>query len=269
MLPGHNLKRHNVRTNPSLEHTRPMSSPDFLVVFAGKPLDGFEPLAMRTQVEAMLRLKPAQSEKLFSGQPVVIKRTQDKAAALTLARELKSLGADVSVRVAPKTETEASAPDAPKVPAPPSTHSEPPETDAGLSLKANEGFLVDPAPEASPPVLDLSGLTAEPIGETPLAPVQTIDAPALDLSGLSVSELDDAPLMETADDPVPIIDTPDFGLDAPGALLETVGQSEPVPMPDLSALSVRASDGDLLDASEKTDITVKAIDTSGLEVQPN
>ena len=40
-------------------------------------------------------------------------------------------------------------------------------------------------------------------------------------------------------------------------------------MPDLSALSVRTSDGDLLDASEKTDITVKAIDTSGLEVQPN
>ena len=81
-----------------------MSIPDFLVVFSGATLDGFEPLTVQTQVEAALRLTEDQSGTLFSGKPVVIKRTQDKTEALTLAQQLKKLGADVSVRVAPKPE---------------------------------------------------------------------------------------------------------------------------------------------------------------------
>ena len=69
-----------------------MSTPDFLVVFSGATLDGFEPLTVQTQVEAALRLTEDQSGTLFSGKPVVIKRTQDKTEALTLAQQLKKLG---------------------------------------------------------------------------------------------------------------------------------------------------------------------------------
>ena len=67
-----------------------MSTPDFLVVFSGATLDGFEPLTVQTQVEAALRLTEDQSGTLFSGKPVVIKRTQDKTEALTLAQQLKN-----------------------------------------------------------------------------------------------------------------------------------------------------------------------------------
>ena len=60
-----------------------MSTPDFLVVFSGATLDGFEQQSVQTQVEAALRLTKDQSGKLFSGKPVVIKRTQDRLRADT------------------------------------------------------------------------------------------------------------------------------------------------------------------------------------------
>lgn len=69
-----------------------MSTPDFLVVFSGAALDGFDPLTVQAQVEAALHLTEDQSGKLFSGKQVVIKRTQDKTAALTLAQQLKKTG---------------------------------------------------------------------------------------------------------------------------------------------------------------------------------
>jgi hypothetical protein len=67
-----------------------MSTPDFLIVFRGATLDSFEQQSVQTQVEAALRLTEDQSGKLFSGKLVVIKRTQDKTDALTLAQRLKN-----------------------------------------------------------------------------------------------------------------------------------------------------------------------------------
>ena len=101
-----------------------MSTPDFLVVFRGATLDSFEQQSVQTQVEAALRLTEDQSGKLFSGKLVVIKRTQDKTDALTLAQQLKKLGADVSVRVAPKPDAaqQLVQPPAPPLPTQPRHH---------------------------------------------------------------------------------------------------------------------------------------------------
>ena len=77
-----------------------MALPEFIVLFSGNPLEGFEALDVQIRVEAALRLTEEQSNKLFSGKPVVIKRTQSKTDALKLTAELKSMGADVSVRIA-------------------------------------------------------------------------------------------------------------------------------------------------------------------------
>ena len=43
-----------------------MSTPDFLVVFSGAALDGFDPVTVQAQVEAALHLTEDQSGKLFS-----------------------------------------------------------------------------------------------------------------------------------------------------------------------------------------------------------
>ena len=260
-----------------------MSTPDFLVVFSGATLDGFEPLTVQTQVEAALRLTEDQSGTLFSGKPVVIKRTQDKTEALTLAQQLKKLGADVSVRVAPKADAAQQSVQPPEPPVGDTTLASPaPNTNArkpiqaesspdnhGLSLAENDGFIVPPAAPIPPLNLDLSGLSALAEFNEPLQAPKAQAAPELDLSSMSVKDNDGSPLVEPAPDVAPSVTPPNFDLDAPGALLETIGLPEPVAMPDLSALSVRASEGDLLESHERQDAAPVIVDTSRLTVSEN
>ena len=257
-----------------------MSTPDFLVVFSGAALDGFEPLAVQAQVEAALHLTEDQSGKLFSGKPVVIKRTEDKTEALTLSQKLKKLGADVSVRVAPKPDA------APKAvqPSEPSaanpieatqvpnlTIREPIQADSnsannGLSLAENDGFIVPPAAPAPALNLDLSGLSSLTEFDEPLQPPKAHAAPELDLSGMSVKDNDGSPLVAAAPEVAPSVAVPNLDLDAPGALLETVGLPDPVAMPDVSNLSVKPSDGELLESHERENTAPIVVDTSRLTI---
>ena len=244
-----------------------MALPEFIVLFSGNTLEGFEALDVQIRLEAALRLTEEQSNKLFSGKPVVIKRTQSKTDALKLTAELKSMGADVSVRIAKQS---ASTPGDPAKGASDQADSvqaqeqeqeqeQPIEPSHGFSLKPNIGFLVEPNDPPTPPTLDLSGLSAGPIGETPLAPKSSVELPALDLSGFSISGFDDEPLLEATRLEARDIEAPAFELDKPGALLPTIGSPTPIAAPDLSALSIKTGDGDLLDASEKTKVETLAI----------
>ena len=240
-----------------------MALPEFIVLFSGNTLEGFEALDVQIRVEAALRLTEEQSNKLFSGKPVVIKRTQSKTDALKLTAELKSMGADVSVRIAkqsastPRDPAKGASDQADSVQA--REQEQPIEPSHGFSLKPNIGFLVEPNDPPTPPTLDLSGLSAGPIGETPLAPKTSVELPALDLSGFSISGFDDEPLLEATRLEARDIEAPAFELDKPGALLPTIGSPTPIAAPDLSALSIKTGDGDLLDASEKTKVETLAI----------
>lgn len=256
-----------------------MSTPDFLVVFSGATLDGFDSVTVQTQVEAALRLTEDQSGKLFSGKPVVIKRTQDMTEALTLAQKLKKLGADVSVRVAPKPDaapkdavTSKPPNEALEASRPTPLNTVPAETqydNPGLTLAENIGFIVPPAPPAAPVNLDLSRLSAVTEFDEPLEAPKDYSIPELDLSSLSVKDNDGSPLVEPAPDVAPSVLVPDFGLDAPGAMLETVGLPDPVAMPDLSRLTVKASEGDLLESNERQQIAAVVVDTSRLSITDN
>lgn len=242
-----------------------MALPEFIVLFSGNTLEGFEALDVQIRVEAALRLTEEQSNKLFSGKPVVIKRTQSKTDALKLTAELKSMGADVSVRIAkqsastPGDPAKGASDQADSVQAQEQEQEQPIEPSHGFSLKPNIGFLVEPNDPPTPPTLDLSGLSAGPIGETPLAPKTSVELPALDLSGFSISGFDDEPLLEATRLEARDIEAPAFELDKPGALLPTIGSPTPIAAPDLSALSIKTGDGDLLDASEKTKVETLAI----------
>ena len=86
---------------------------------------------------------------------------------------------------------------------------------------------------------------------------------------MSVKDNDGNPLVEPAPDVAPSVTPPNFDLDAPGAPLETIGPPEPVAMPDLSALPVRVSEGDLLESHERQDAATVIVDTSRLTVSEN
>jgi len=105
--------------------------------------------------------------------------------------------------------------------------------------------------------------------DQPLEAPKDDSIPELDLSSMSVKDNDGSPLVEPAPDVAPSVTPPNFDLDAPGALLETIGLPEPVAMPDLSALSVRASEGDLLESHERQDAAPVIVDTSRLTVSEN
>ena len=44
-------------------------------------------------------LELPQREKIFSGKPIVLKRTSNKAAALSLGQQLKAFGADIRIKI--------------------------------------------------------------------------------------------------------------------------------------------------------------------------
>ena len=76
--------------------------PSFLVVFTGQYLEGRAPMDVETAMSDALNLSLPQREKIFSGKPIVLKRTNDKAAALSLGQQLKRL-ALISVSKSSKT----------------------------------------------------------------------------------------------------------------------------------------------------------------------
>ena len=73
--------------------------PSFLVVFTGQYLEGRAPMDVEAAMSDALNLSLPQREKIFSGKPIVLKRTNDKAAALSLGQQLKAFGADIRVKI--------------------------------------------------------------------------------------------------------------------------------------------------------------------------
>jgi hypothetical protein len=92
----------------------------------------------------------------------------------------------------------------------------------------------------------------------------------LDLSEYSVQDNDGSPLVEASKDEAPTIDAPDFGLDKPGAVLETIPDDRELLNPDTKGMSLAATGSDLLDPEEKgQEPPPKAPDTSGFKLVPN
>ena len=72
----------------------------------------------------------------------------------------------------------------------------------------------------------------------------------VDTSNLSLRDNDGRPLIdENTTDAEPVV-APDFGLDAPGAILPTLDSPQPVEVPDTSRLTIREDAGNLVDPNE-------------------
>jgi hypothetical protein len=253
-----------------------MAGPTYAIVFSGEIVEGFQVISVKAHLAKMLKASPEKMQVLFSGKPIVLKRTADKAEAAKYGSALKKVGADVKVKII-KGDASATgqAPAANKAPAaniqptPDQAAATPqaPDTSA-LSLAPNEGNIVEPAPQPEAPELDLSGISlAENDGSPLVEPGPEVEVD-IDVSSISIAENDGSPLVAPKPE-VPKVAAPDFGLDEPGATLETLKEEVEEVNPDTSSMSLAFPGSDLLSPEEKDQgPPPEPPDTSKLSVVP-
>jgi hypothetical protein len=233
-----------------------MAETTYAIVFSGEIVEGFQPISVKAHLARMLKASPEKMKVLFSGKPIVLKRTANKAEAAKYGGALKKVGANVKVKIikgdAAAPQAEPAAPSAPAAPTPaPETTTAAPSLDtSNLSLAPNTGNIVDPSPEVAAPALGLSGISLAENDGTPLVEPSAKVVADIDVSAFSVAENDGAPLVEPSE-PVPKVDAPDFGLDAPGAVLETLKEEVEELNPDTSGMSLAFPGSDLLEPEER------------------
>lgn len=244
-----------------------MSGVIYAIVFSGGIVDGFQPISVKAHLAKMLKADPEKMKVLFSGKQVVLKRTPDKEQAIKYGTALKKVGADVKIKAvkAPDKPTEQ-----PKA-VPAATAAAPVAVDtSSLSLAPNEGNIVEPSAPPPTPNLDLSEYALADNDDSPLAPPKPVQAVEIDLSEYSVRDNDGSPLVEAKADDAPKVDAPDFGLDEPGAVLETLKEEVELLNPDTSGMSLAAAGTDLIDEFEKPEAPPpKTPDTSSIHLVPN
>jgi len=243
-----------------------MSTVVYAIVFSGGVIDGFQLISVKAHMAKMLKADVNTMAKLFSGNPIVLKRTTDKDLAVKYGAALKKVGADVRIKAV---KTNAPLPTR-KRPAPQAAADAPhaPDT-SGLSLMPLEGELVEPSPPPPPPPVDLSGLEVLENDGSPIIEPSPVEILELDLSEYSVREADGSPLVEPSNEPVPHVDAPDFGLDEPGALLDTIKEDKELLNPDISGLTLAEPGSDLLTPDDKPqEPPPQAPDTSSIQLEP-
>jgi hypothetical protein len=225
-----------------------MSEVTYAVVFSGGILEGFALISVKAHMAKMLKVDATKMASLFSGKPVVIKRTEDKAAALRIGSALKKAGADIRVKVIKAPVATPAAPDAPQQAPVASTPKARPNP--SFDLAPNVGNLFEAPPAPAPVNVDISALALADNDNSPLQVPKVEPKLEIDLSTLHVSENDGSPLAAPAPE-VEKIQAPDFTLGAPGAVLETIADDRVPVNPDVSGISLAFPGGDLLNPEER------------------
>lgn len=151
-----------------------MAEPRFDVQFAGELLPGADLLAVSERLCERFKLSPGALERLFSGQPMVVKRDLDASTAARYRDVFRAAGALAYLTESPNAEPPAiGAPAAPASDgrpgeAPPAAAQGPlsgqgPAAEAGAELSlAPPGANVEEVVPQSPPVIDTAGLSLVP-----------------------------------------------------------------------------------------------------------
>ena len=231
-----------------------MSSETYAILFKGGVVDGHDPAAVQAQLAKLLKLNPQKTKALFSGKQIILKKTADKAEAAKYGKALKKAGADVKIRVI--------------------------QTEAGVASNSIESKHVAtepgpaqpeaPAAETAERTIDTSSITLAPNVDNLFDPVPVAEAPDLDLSEYAVAENDGSDLFEAEEVATPDIDVPDFGLDEPGAVLETLQEDKEILSPNTMGMTLAIAGADLIEEDEKpTEPPPRTPDTSGINLIPN
>lgn len=263
-----------------------MTTVTYAIVFNGEIVEGFQTISVKAHLAKLLKADAEKINLLFSGKAIVLKKTQDKSEAARYGSALKKVGANVRVRIIKNNPDQAAAPTAVsqvspvKAPAAKTPVAKAPAVKApvakapiaaptNLSLAPNEGNLFDANPEVAAPDIDLSGLELGENDGSPIVEPKVYEKVEMDLSEYSVSENDGTPLVEAAPE-VEKLEAPDFGLDVPGATLETLKEEVELLDPDTSGMSLAFPGTEILSPEEKDQgPPPKAPDTSSITLAPN
>ena len=250
----------------------------YAIVFSGDVVEGFQIISVKAHMAQMLKVAPDKMAALFSGKPVVIKRTADKQEAAKYGTALKKVGADVKVRIIrtavkePSTPVNATpsnpaalksatsrqmpsaAPYAPigsAIPSPTAALSTSTSSAvyAGFTLAENSGDLFEPVAKESPIKINISNMNLAENDGSLLVEPKTYAKLELDLSTMSVAENDGAPIVAPRVLAEKVI-APDFGLDETGAVFETLKEEVDPVNPDVSSISLAFRGADLLNPDE-------------------
>jgi len=77
-------------------------------------------------------------------------------------------------------------------------------------------------------------------------------------------------LVEPSSEPVPRVEAPDFGLDEPGAVLDTIKEDKELVNPDISGLTLAEPGSDLLTPDDRPqEPPPQSPDTSNIQLEPS
>jgi hypothetical protein len=261
-----------------------MSGETYAIVFNGGIVEGFAADTVKAQLAKLLKTDAKKTSALFSGKQIVLKKTTDRAEAAKYGKALKKVGADVKIRIikagataappkpAAALSKPAAAPPKPAAALAAETPSEPeaPVIDtSGISLAPNEDDLFDPVPRAVAPEIDLSSFSVTENDDRPLAEPSEEVVVELDLSEFSVKDNDGTALVEHEDEANPPIEVPDFGLDEPGAMLETLQEEKELLNPSTIGMTLAMAGAELLEDEPPPPPPPGAPDTSKINLVPN
>ena len=257
-----------------------MSSETYAILFKGGVVDGHDPAAVQAQLARLLKLNPQKTKALFSGKQIILRKTADKAEAAKYGKALKEAGADVKIKVIQAEAGVASNPIESKhvatEPGPAQPEAPVAETaertidTSSITLAPNVDNLFDPIPVAEAPDLDLSEyVVAENDGSFIVEPTEAIEV-EIDLFAYTVTDNDGSDLFEAEEVATPDIDVPDFGLDEPGAVLETLQEDKEILSPNTMGMNLAIAGANLIEEDEKpTEPPPRTPDTSGINLVPN
>ena len=192
-----------------------MSDARFHIVFSGKLVGGADLATVKSNLGRLFKMDSARVEKLFSGQPVVIKKDADQATAMKFRALMKQAGAECEIRPV-------SGGEKPPVPAQP----------AAAPSAA-------PAPATQP---SDSAVSASPREQNSgdLETVGTIRTGGTGFSGaLSVADVGEDMDNATRAPAPPAPDVSHLSMAAPGEDLGQRTQAPPPAQPDVSHLSLK------------------------------
>jgi hypothetical protein len=280
-----------------------MSGEIYAIVFKGAIVEGFTADAVKSQLAKLLKTDIEKTAALFSGKQIVLKKTTDRAEATRYGKALRKVGADVGIRVVkaasrntghvpafhtadqPPTQqltaealsSEVSVSELPesertasKSAAAERAVSEVPVVDtSGITLALNEGDLFDPVPKVASPEIDLSRLSVAENDGTPLVEPADPIVITMDLSEFSIKDNDGTALVEHPDQHISKVVVPDFSLDAPGALLETLPKEKARLHPSTTGITLAIAGAALLANEPPQPPAPAAPDTSNINLAPN
>ena len=140
---------------------------------------------------------------------------------------------------------------------------------SGITLALNEGDLFDPVPKVASPEIDLSRLSVAENDGTPLVEPADPIVITMDLSEFSIKDNDGTALVEHPDQHISKVVVPDFSLDAPGALLETLPKEKARLHPSTTGITLAIAGAALLANESPQPPAPAAPDTSNINLAPN